>query len=123
MDKNEMKTKEIWAVIGATPDHDKFGYRILRHLLDLNKKVYAINPKYGEIEGIKCYKNLAELPELPEVLDFVVAPSFGKEYVNEAAELGIKNLWLQPGTYNEALLKLAEEKGLNVVKACVLVEL
>jgi len=123
MNINEMKNQKIWAVIGVTPDHDKFGYKIFKKLKNSGKTVYGINPKYAAIEGEKCYKSLKDLPELPTVIDFVVAPAFGRAYIVDAAELGIKNLWFQPGSHNESILKLAEEKGCDYVTACVLVEL
>ena len=122
MDMNEMKQKHIWAVIGVTQDKSKFGYKIYKKLLEHNKKVYAINPNYSEIDGNKCYKNLKALPELPEVLDFVVAPKYSKEYIKEAMELGIQNYWFQPGTHNKEVLEMAGENGCNVVTECVLVE-
>jgi predicted CoA-binding protein len=53
----------------------------------------------------------------------VINPKYGINTINEASELGIKNIWLQPGTYNDELLALIDEQGLNQVKACVLVEL
>jgi predicted CoA-binding protein len=43
--------------------------------------------------------------------------------IMEASTLGIKNIWLQPGTYNDELLELIKQEGLDAVQACVLVAL
>lgn len=123
MKEEMMLQKKVWAVVGASENHEKFGYRIYKRLKDRGYKVYPINPNYETIEGDKCYKNLSSLPEKPEVIDMVVAPKHGMGTIEEAAELGIKNIWLQPGTYNEELLKLIQEKELDAVQACVLVAL
>jgi predicted CoA-binding protein len=40
-----------------------------------------------------------------------------------AAKLGIKHIWLQPGTHDAAILKQINDLGLQSVQACVLVAL
>ena len=121
--KQSMLEKKIWAVIGANNDPDKFGNIIYKRLKSEGYTVYPVNPMYDNVEGDKCYPDLTSLPEKPEVLDMVVSPKRGKAFIEEAARLGIKNIWLQPGTYDQELLKLIEEKQLVGLQACVLVAL
>lgn len=118
-----MLDKKIWAVVGASENKEKFGWKIYKKLKDNGYTVYPVSPNYETIDGDKCYKNLSELPEKPEVIDMVVSPKIGINTVKEASELGIKNILLQPGTYNDELISLLDETELNYVKACVLVEL
>ena len=118
-----MLEKKVWAVIGANTDPEKYGNRIYKKLKSRGYRVYPVNPGYEEVEGDKCYKDISSLPELPEVLDMVVSPKRGKAVIEEAARLGVKNIWLQPGTYDDEIMKLIEEKGLTGVQACVLVAL
>lgn len=116
----EMKN---WAVVGASENKEKFGWKIYKKLKDRGYNVYPVSPNYETIDGDKCYKSLSELPVKPDVIDMVVAPKHGMSTINDAASLGIKNIWLQPGTYNDELMELINEKELTAVKACVLVEL
>ena len=118
-----MLEKKVWAVIGANDNPDKFGNIIYKRLKSEGYKVYPVNPMYPEVEGDKCYPDLSSLPEKPEVLDMVVSPKRGKSFIEEAARLGIENIWLQPGTYDQELLSMIREKGLTALQACVLVEL
>lgn len=118
-----MLNKKVWAVIGANTNPDKYGNMIYKKLKKFGYTVYPVNPNYEEIEGDKCYKDLSSLPEVPEVLDMVVSPKRGAEVIEEAAKVGVKNIWLQPGTYDNKIMDLIEEKGLNAVQACVLVAL
>ena len=104
-------------------DRRKHRPRIYKKLKSRGYRVYPVNPGYEEVEGDKCYKDISSLPELPEVLDMVVSPKRGKAVIEEAARLGVKNIWLQPGTHDDAIMKLIEEKGLTGVQACVLVAL
>lgn len=121
--EEDMLEKKVWAVVGATNNPEKYGYKIYRKLKSRGYTVYPVNPNYQEIEGDKCYHNLASLPKCPDVIDMVIAPKHGIRVVEEAASLGIKNIWLQPGTVNPDILAVAENLGLNTIQACVLVAL
>lgn len=118
-----MLEKKVWAVVGASTDPKKYGNMIYKTLKNKGYEVYPVNPGNDVIEGDKCYKDLTSLPVKPDVIDMVVNPRNGMGVITEAAHLGIKNIWLQPGTYNDKLLQLIEEKELTAVQACVLVAL
>jgi predicted CoA-binding protein len=115
-----MLQKKVWAVVGANEDREKFGNKIYRRLKTRGYEVYAVNPMNETIEGDKCYKDLSSLPKVPEVIDMVVSPKRGIPILEEAAKLGIQFIWLQPGTYDDELLKKIDELGLKAVQACVL---
>lgn len=125
MSDNIAKMLELrtWAVVGVTPKQEKFGYKIWKRLKNNGYDVYAVNPNYKEIEGEPCYASLADLPVKPDVIDFVVPPSVTLQTIEEAHKLGIKNLWFQPGTYDEEVTARAKELGMNTVYNCVLVQL
>lgn len=123
MQEEKMLEKKVWAVVGANEDPEKYGNMIYKKLKSRGYRVYPVNPKHETIDGDRCYSNLSSIPELPEVIDMVVSPKRGKDIIEEAARLGIKDIWLQPGTYDNSLMQLIDENGLNAVKACVLVAL
>lgn len=123
MIEEDMLEKKVWAVVGANTDREKYGNMIYRKLLGRGYTVYPVNPNYGEIEGNACYKDLASLPEKPDVIDMVVSPKRGRAVLEEAARLGISNIWFQPGTHDEELLEYADSLGLTHAEACVLVAL
>lgn len=116
-----MLEKKVWAVVGANQDPAKYGNMIYIKLKTKGYEVYAVNPMYDTVDGDKCYKDLSSLPVLPEVIDMVVSPKRGRAIIDEAARLGIKNIWLQPGTYDDELLKQIDSLKLQQVQACVLV--
>jgi uncharacterized protein len=119
--EEEMLAKKVWAVVGANQNHEKYGNMIYRKLKRRGYEVYAVNPRYGDVDGDPCYASLASLPNQPEVIDMVVAPEIGAGFLREAAALGIKNIWFQPGTHDESTAALVEQLGLTAVYACVLV--
>lgn len=121
--EEDMLGKNVWAVVGANEDPEKYGNMIFKKLLRRGYKVYPVNPKYEMIDGHTCYRDLSSLPEKPEVIDMVVSPKRGRPILEEAARLGIENIWFQPGTYDDEMLEFTATKGLKYVLACVLVAL
>lgn len=117
----EMKN---WAVVGATDDKSKFGYKVFMKLMNHGYNVYPVNPKLTEIEGIKCSKSVTDISEGIDVISMIVNPKIGIGIIDEAFTLGIKNIWCQPGAESEELIAKAKEKGINILyHECVLVEL
>ena len=119
--EKQMLAEKVWAVVGANVDRAKYGNMIYQKLRRKGYQVYAVNPLYQTIEGDPCYKNLISLPEKPSVVNFVVAPGIGANYVSEADALGIRYLWFQPETMNDALQAQVDQTGIQFVEACVLV--
>ena len=120
----DMLQLKTWAVVGATNNTEKFGYKIFKVMVDSGIEVYPVNTGVTEILGKKCYPKLADLPSKPDAVNVVVPPKVGEMILRECAELGIKNIWLQPGADAPQVVQLAEELGLSVVHhACIMVEL
>jgi predicted CoA-binding protein len=123
---DKMLEKKIWAVVGATPNTQKTANHIYHELKDAGYEVYAVNPNYDKMEtGDPCYHSLQELPKIPDCVDFVVPPAITLKNLEEMDPAVIKNIWLQPGTYNEEVVRYAEDKGFETVHDlfCVMVEL
>ena len=53
-------------VVGASNDVQKPGGKLLKNLLESNfkGKVYVVNPKEAEIQGIKCHAKVEDLPQV-----------------------------------------------------------
>ena len=118
-----LRPSHVFAVVGATPKREKYGYKIFKSLREAGYKVYAVNPNHKEIEGERCYASLSELPEKPDVVDIVVPPAVTEQIVREAHRLGIKKIWMQPGAESEEAIKFCEEHGISVIHGlCVMLE-
>ncbi len=101
----------VWAVVGASNDRRKYGNRIYRTLRSAGYTVYAINDHEPQVEGDTAYARLADLPQVPTVVDMVIPPWNALPVVEEAASLGIKALWFQPGAENPAGHPLGKRAG------------
>ncbi len=115
---------EPFAVVGASADRGKFGNRVLRHLMAHGRKVYPVNPTAKEIEGLPAWPSLSELPEPVQAVSIITPPAVTEAVVREAADLGIRHIWLQPGAESPQAVEYAVGQGLNVIAGgpCLLVE-
>lgn len=114
--------RRVWAVVGASQDQSKFGYRVYRSLRDAGYVVYPVNLKGGELEGAPVYRTLADLPQPPEVIDLVVPPAVTEQVVKEAHALGLTRIWMQPGAESEAAIDFCQDHGIQaVVDECAMV--
>ena len=114
--------RRVWAVVGASQDRSKFGYKVFDTLRRAGYTVYPVNPKGGELDGVEVYPSLADLPETPEVVDLVVPPAVTEQVVQEMHRLGLQRVWMQPGSESRAAIRYCEENGLQAVyDACAMV--
>lgn len=116
-----MLKKKIWAVVGANQNPEKFGNMIYKRLKERGYETYGVNPLYDMVDGDQCYKDIASLPKVPEVIVIVISPKRAIAVIGEAAKFGCKYIWFQPGSYDNETLELAKKLGLEAVQACVLV--
>ncbi len=113
--RDELLSKKIWAVVGVTENREKFGYKIFKKLIEHGYETHGVNPKYSSIDGEKVYPDLKSLPKKVEAVDVVVPPKVALGLLDEIQELGIENVWFQPGTYDEEVIEKAQQLGLKIV--------
>jgi predicted CoA-binding protein len=122
---DEFLSEGPWAVAGASSDRSKYGNKVLRAYLQNDMTVYPVNPRATEVEGLTAYASLADLPERVRGLSIVTPPEVTDELVDDAIELGIEHLWMQPGAESPAAIERARAAGLSVLAwgPCLLVAL
>ncbi|MHC4082252.1 MAG: CoA-binding protein [Planctomycetota bacterium] len=111
------------AVVGASNDRTKYGNKVLRAYVQTDRPVYPVNPKAGEVEGLEAFPDLRSLPEGVHGISVITPPQVTEKVVQEAANLGIRHIWMQPGAESDAAVAAAQKAGINVIAgdACVLV--
>ncbi|MCL8207476.1 MAG: acetate--CoA ligase family protein [Actinomycetia bacterium] len=95
---------ESVAVIGASRDVDRISGRPV-HLLrqhGFGGRIYPVNPKYDEIEGLRAYPRIADVPE-PVDLAIVVTPARAVvDVVRQCAEAGVRAALVLSSGFGEA---------------------
>ena len=78
------------AILGASSDEKKYGRLIFNHfVVPFYNRIYPINPKTSEIMGIKCYPNVFDLPEVPDLAVIVLPTKLAIRAVADASKRGI----------------------------------
>src|SRR5512137_2917968 len=113
-DESDMKylfEPQTVAVIGASHNREKIGYRILENIISgkFKGKVYPINPKGGEILGMKVYSSIADVPGGIDVAFVVVPAEDVFAAVKECAAKKVKFLPIIASGFSE-VGKSAEER-------------
>lgn len=119
--KEILRDAKTIAVIGMTVREESYANKIVHKIRSLNKIAYPVNPRYDFLFGEEIFESIEKCPSIPDLVVFVVNPTIGIEYLNQIKELGIKNIWLQPGTFDVEFLEEAKALNLNPIEACVLV--
>jgi uncharacterized protein len=106
---------KVLAVAGASRDTKKFGYAVYHELKNTGHTVYPVNPNAETIDGDRCYPNLAALPGVPDGLVIVTPAAQTEQLVRDAAQAGIRHIWLQQGAESTAAVQFCQQNGLSVV--------
>lgn len=118
-----LEKTNIFAVVGASRDPEKYGHQVYKDLKRAGYKVYPVNPNAKEILGDKCYPDLKNLPTKPDVVNIVVPPKVTEKTVKTCKMLGITKVWMQPGSESENAIKFCHENGIDVMYGvCVMIE-
>jgi predicted CoA-binding protein len=113
----------IFAVVGVSRDPAKYGHQLYKELRSAGYRVYAVNPNTSEVLGDRCYPSLEALPVKPDVVVFVVPPRVTEAAVKTCKKLGVKRVWMQPGSESEAAIDFCRRNGIDVIYGvCVMVE-
>ncbi len=110
-----------FAIAGASRNLKKFGGSIFKELKENGFDLYPINPNAEDIQGVKCYKSVEELPAEVEYL-FIVTPKYETEIIARAAiKKGIKMIWIQQESDTPEAVKIIEEAGIPLIyKKCIM---
>ncbi len=116
---------QAYAVVGASSNREKYGNKVLRCYVQNGRRAIPVHPKETQVEGIDCAADLSSLPEEVHGISIITPPAVTEQIVEEAAKLGIKRLWMQPGAESDTAVARAKELGLSVIAGgpCLLVAL
>lgn len=110
------------AVIGATDRLTKYGAIIYRDMKAKGFPVFAVNPYRSSVDGDPCWPTVTALPETPTIAVLVVPPRRGLQVLEQCAEAGIENIWIQPGAFSSEMREVLEAGNFHwLADACVMV--
>jgi len=112
---------KVVAVIGASNHREKFGNRAVRAFREQGYTVIPINPHEREIEGLRAYASVLDVPGPIDMASFYVPPDIGELVIEDVAKKGIAEVWLNPGSESDALVARARTLLIHPIVACSVV--
>jgi predicted CoA-binding protein len=112
---------KVVAVIGASSDRSKFGNKALRAFRAEGYTVVPVNPNEREVEGLKTYASVVEVPQVIDMATVYVPPEIGIGLLADFERKQIPEIWVNPGAESDELLAEAKRRKLNVIAACSIV--
>src|SRR3954465_7995440 len=95
---------KVVAVVGASSNRSKFGNRAVRAFLQQGYTVIPINPHETEVEGLKSYASVLDVPGPIDMASVYLPPDIGEQVIGEIARKGIAEVWLNPGAESDELI-------------------
>ena len=120
-----LRTSPNIALVGATNQSSKFGNIILRDLVRKNFTVIPINPRATTVDDIPAFPDLRMALETHaiDLVVYVIPPPYTLLSLQEARELGLNKVWVQPGAGDESVRDFLDEHNFEyLIDACVMVE-
>jgi len=114
-------------VIGASATPHKPGNDVIQNILanEYSGRLYLVNPKGGEILGMKVHRSVQELPEGIDLAIIILPAHVNPQAIRECAARGIKAIVLAAGGFAEVdnkgqvlqedLLSAIQETGVRVI--------
>jgi acyl-CoA synthetase (NDP forming) len=108
------------AVVGASPT-SRYGARLLNNLRrrPWNGRLYGVNPRYAEVDGVPCFPHLRAVPEAVDLVVVATPAGAVPEVLAEAADVGAGGAIVLAADvdarYAETVASLWRERGLAVL--------
>jgi len=114
------------ALIGASRDHEKIPGRLLAMLRknEYPGRLYLVNPNYSEIDGLACYKSIADLGAAVDLAIIVIPARAVLAALEQCAAAGVKNAVIissgfaeeggESAAMQDAIAALAKRTGIRI---------
>lgn len=119
MKASEFLNYRNWVVVGDVLNGSKYAYKIFNVLKKEGFNVAAVHPSF---ENQSIYNSLGDVPYKVEVLDLCINPYKGIKILQEASDLKIDKVLIQPGAESDEILDFCKENGIQAIEGCALVE-
>jgi predicted CoA-binding protein len=113
------------AVAGVSRAPAMAANAIYRKLRDAGHETFPVNPNAVEVEGVRCYPDLAAIPGTIDGVVVATRPEVSIELVRQCSELGIRRVWFHrsfgQGSVSQAAIRECAARNVqSIVGGCPL---
>ncbi|HQN05597.1 MAG TPA: CoA-binding protein, partial [Anaerolineaceae bacterium] len=107
------------AVIGASATPGKIGHSVIKNLLDgkYEGQIYPINNKLTEIQGLKCYASILDVPGPVDSAVVTIPAQYVLPVAEDCGKKGVKALIVITSGFSEVGDTALEEKLVSISRS------
>ena len=112
------------AIVGMSATPSRASHFVATYLAGKTDwTVYYVNPRESEVRGQRVYPSLADLPEIPDLIDVFRRAEDLPTVAQDAIDVGARSVWFQLGLVHDQAAAAASTAGLDVVQnRCLKIE-
>jgi acyl-CoA synthetase (NDP forming) len=115
------------AVVGASENPAKFGYQVVRNLINLRYpgRVYPIHPTFSQVQGFRAFRSVLDVPDTIDVAVMAVPSHVIPGVMRECEQKSLRNIVILASGFDEAgaqgkayqreVLEVAKRSGMRIV--------
>jgi hypothetical protein len=107
------------AVAGVSRRPGQAANAVFKKLVSNGYTVFPLNPKAEQVEGVRCYANLAAAPEPVDGVVVATHPNDALDVVRQCAQHGVKRVWFHrsfgQGSVSEAAVRECAANGIEAI--------
>ena len=108
-----------FAVAGVSRQPKQAANAIYRKLRGIGLEVLPINPNAAEVEGVRCYPDLASVPGYIDRVVIVTPPEAALNIVRQCGERGVGQVWFHrsfgAGSVSREAVKECNARGIGCI--------
>jgi acetyl coenzyme A synthetase (ADP forming)-like protein len=115
------------AIVGASRQKGKVGYEIMTNMIGAGYKgkIFPINPNTDNIDGLKCYPDLASIGQVPELVIVIVPAKIVQVVLQQCAKVKVKSVIIITAGFKEIgkegkqledqVIQIAKQAGIRII--------
>lgn len=113
------------AVAGVSRHRNQAANAVFRRLKGSGYEVFPINPKASEVEGVRCYRDVAAVPVQLDGVVIATSPDVSVEIVRQCSDHGVRRVWFHrsfgSGSVSDEAVRECDAHGIDcIVGGCPL---
>jgi predicted CoA-binding protein len=113
-----------FAVAGVSRDTGQPANAVYRKLVGAGYETFPVNPNASEVEGVRCYPDLASIPGALDGVVVATHPQVSVELVRQCSDRGVPRVWFHrsfgEGSVSDAAVRECQARGLQCIGGCPL---
>ena len=107
------------AVAGVSRTGQSAGNPVFRKLRDAGYDVVPVNPQATELEGVRCYPDLASIGRPLDGVVIATHAAVTLSVAEQCASLGVPRVWMHrsvgPGSVSEDAVRFCDARGISCI--------